>query len=69
MIRDTNLATFKGRFEGSNPGSLKVNNESTLFTSQKYPNYIKAVIKNINLFPNVCIFRYLFTLIASKVKF
>ena len=21
MIRDTNLATFKGRFEGSNPGS------------------------------------------------
>ena len=26
MIRDSNLATFKGRFEGSNPGSLKVNN-------------------------------------------
>ena len=49
MIRDTNLVTFKGRFEGSNPGSLKVKNLGLTLTSNLNWNpHISQIVSRVH---------------------
>ena len=59
MIRDTNLATFEGRFEGSNPGSLKVK----ITSNPKLSNFVTLLFYFLNK-------HYFYILLMSvRVKF
>jgi len=45
MIQNTNLVTFKGRFNISNPGSLKVN-ESTCLENPNTVDPLSSVVRH-----------------------